>query len=132
VEIKKILCALDLSNGDQSVSDLALELARLYQSELSVLHVASKKEGEDWFERESFAVRKMKSLIGSDQDWCKVRYLVENGRASEEILKAVDRHGIDLLVMGHHTHLPVQEAVLGSVALKAIAGSSCPVLVLRS
>jgi nucleotide-binding universal stress UspA family protein len=132
VEIRKILCALDLSRGDQLVGDLALELARLYQSELSLLHVATKKEGQDWFDRESFAVRKMKYLVGPDQDWCKVRYLVENGRPGEEIMKAVERHGIDLLVMGHHTHLPVQEAVLGSVALKAIAGSTCPVLVLRS
>lgn len=132
VEIKKILCAIDLNRGSETVSDLALSLARLYQSELMLLHVAQKNEGADWFERESSGVRKMKTLVAPDQDWCKVQYLVEPGRAEEEILKAVERHGVDIMVMGHHTRLPVQEAVVGSVALKVIAGSACPVLVLRS
>jgi nucleotide-binding universal stress UspA family protein len=132
IAIRKVLCALDLDRGSKKVADLALSLARLYQSELIVVHVTHKKEAADWFEREAASLAVMKHLISPNQDWCSSRYLVEAGRPEEEILKAVERHGIDLIVMGHHSHLPIQEAVVGSVALKVIAGSACPVLVLRS
>ena len=131
VEIKRILCPVDLNRGSESITELALSLAKLYQSELTMLHVANKKEG-DWFERESSGIKKMKVLVNPDQEWCKVRYMIENGRPDEEILKVVEREGIDLIVMGHHSHLPAQEVVMGSVALKTIAGAACPVLVLRS
>lgn len=132
IGIKKILCALDLGRGSDKVGDLALSLARLYQSELIVIHVSQKQKAADWFEREAASLDVMKTLIAPNQDWCKACYLVEAGRPDEEILKAVERHGIDLIVMGHHSHLPLQEAVVGSVALKTVAGSACPVLVLRS
>ncbi len=60
------------------------------------------------------------------------RFLVEAGNAAQEIVKAVQRHHIDLVIIGHHTKRPVEETVLGSVAIRIVAEARCPVLVIRS
>ena len=53
------------------------------------------------------------------------------GQIPEEIQKYVQKHGIDLIVMGSHGHTALRNLVLGSVATKILATTSVPVLIVR-
>lgn len=53
------------------------------------------------------------------------------GEIPEEIQKYVEKHAIDLIVMGSHGHTALRNLVLGSVATKILASTSVPVLIVR-
>lgn len=133
VEIRRILCAMELEPSDMKVKDLALSLARDFQSETYLLHVAREVDGQDWFEQERASLTRMKQLVDTKkEDLCKKEFIVEAGTPSERIIYAVKRFGIDLLVMGHHGRPSTENPALGSVARRVVSDSECPVLVYRS
>jgi nucleotide-binding universal stress UspA family protein len=47
------------------------------------------------------------------------------------IARCVDRHGVDLVVMGTHGRRGMRRMVLGSVAERFVRHSPCPVLLVR-
>jgi nucleotide-binding universal stress UspA family protein len=57
-----------------------------------------------------------------------VRRMVLSGVPAEEILKYIERAGIDLVVMATHRRREVAKAVLGSVAEEVIRKSPVPVM----
>jgi nucleotide-binding universal stress UspA family protein len=61
-----------------------------------------------------------------------VDYLIRDGDASEEILRAADEVDADLIVVGTHGRSGVDRLVCGSVAESVMERSSRPVLVVRS
>jgi nucleotide-binding universal stress UspA family protein len=133
VRIHRILCAMELEPSDAKVMDLAVSLARTFGSEITFLHVARESDGQDWFEQEAISTRTMKRLVTMEtDDSLKKEFIVDSGRPAERILYAVERYGIDLLVMGHHGRLLKDEPALGSVAKRVVSDSACPVLVYRS
>ena len=133
VNIQRILCAVDFEPNSKRIAAFALDLARTYASQIDFLHIARKEEGTDWFQKEKRAVQLMRELVRPEQEeWCTARFLVEAGEPGMEILKAVQRHGIDLVILGHHTRKPVEEYLLGSVAKRVIPAVACPALIIRS
>lgn len=133
VQIRRILCAMELEPSDNKVVSLAISLARNFGSEILFLHVARDADGQDWFEQEKVSLRKMKELVNSEKEnGCPKEFIVEAGKPAERITYAVERYGIDLLVMGHHSPGSREEPVLGSVATRVVSNSACPVLVYRS
>ena len=133
VDIKRILCAIDFEPNTERMKDLALSLARTYQSEMLFLHVLTNGGHADLDERKEQVLLKMKELFHPEQeDWCKVEFVVEAGDPAEAITKVTKRHDIDLVIMGHHTRKPIDELFLGSVTKRVVPDSACPVLVVRS
>jgi nucleotide-binding universal stress UspA family protein len=133
VRIHRILCAMELEPSDAKVMELAVSLARNFESEIVFLHVARESDGHDWFEQEAVSTHMMKTLVNPEKEnLCKQAFIVESGRPAERIMYAVERYGIDLLVMGHHGRLAKDEPALGSVAKRVVSDSACPVLVYRS
>lgn len=157
--IRRILCPLDFNHTALPVQELALSLARSYQSDLFLMHVQEiterkmaysypKKEAhpyELWDseqihledaetrEQKERIISKLKSIADPEnENWCTVHYLASFGHPADEILKAAEANRIDLVVMGHHSRLPLVEAIVGSVTRRVITGSNCPVLVIRS
>ena len=132
IEIKRILCAVDSKPNGLKMLHLALTLARYYQSEIFFFHAAELQEGETWFEEEKFYLEKLKKEVNPEEHWCKVRFLMEAGRPADQIMKAVKRYEIDLVVMGHRDRRPLEPGGLGSVAMQVIAEAGCPVMVLHA
>ncbi|CAN1826429.1 Universal stress protein A-like protein [Linum perenne] len=55
----------------------------------------------------------------------------EIGDPKQAICDAVDKHGIQLLVLGSHSRGPIQRAFLGSVSNYCVHNAKCPVLVVK-
>ena len=56
---------------------------------------------------------------------------IEEQRPFQGILKAAERTGADLIVMGSHGHRGLDRLILGSQASKVLSLSSVPVLVVK-
>ena len=124
--IRKILCAVEPAQMiNLKRIHMALSLARAYLATLVFFQVRESVEQEATLEE-------LKELMQPEkEEWCKVEYAAERGHPRDEILKAIDTHGADLLVIGHHVRRPGALEVLGSVAFRVIPQSPCPVLVVR-
>ncbi len=84
-----------------------------------------------WYESESRKVLKPAVLMlqqgGLDPAWHS-----RVGSAAVEITDWVERHPVDLIVMGSHGHTALKGLVFGSVTQKVLANSTVPVLALRT
>ena len=60
-----------------------------------------------------------------------VNTIVRSGNASEEILKAVEELGVDLLAMSTHGRSGLRRLAFGSITDKVLHGASIPVLMVR-
>jgi nucleotide-binding universal stress UspA family protein len=130
VEIRRILCAVDFEPENADVIRMGLKVARRYRSELRMFHSTEASYLTEQLEEVSGKLRKL--IDPETEPWCTVTFSVRAGMPSDQILRAIEEEGIDLLVMGHHTRKPAEELLLGSVAKRVIAGSQCPVLVVRT
>ncbi|MGE0511341.1 MAG: universal stress protein, partial [Acidimicrobiia bacterium] len=54
---------------------------------------------------------------------------IRSGHVGHELLAAADEVGADLIVLGHRSHGPVRDAILGSVASSTVHHSRRSVLV---
>ena len=61
----------------------------------------------------------------------KAEFLAQTGEPAEHIAALADKGKFDLLVMGSHGHGALGNVLLGSVATRAMARSSTPVLLVR-
>jgi len=131
LRFKRILCPLDLESANQPICDLALQLARNYGSEIVFAHFV--RDSIRWPEQEQACVEKLTQFIDPDlMSGVAAQKIVVPGDPAAEILETVQRMDIDLVVMGHHTRMPLEEYFMGSVAKTVVTESECPVLVVRS
>ena len=131
VVLRRIVCAVDLS--ERSVPSLkeALQLARLHRSELLVVHVA-----EQWFASTDSARRKVTDAFlalrrHADRETltAPVRWIVAHGNPAIELARFIRRTNADLAVVG--AALPSFSAgVVGTVAHAILRTTACPVLVI--
>lgn len=133
IRLRRILCAVDLQPNNKRIIKFASGVAATYKSEMYFLHVNRVVDGLDWFIKEDRLLKRLHELAAPVQNQLnETHFLIESGQPSTEILKAIERHGIDLVIMGHHTRKPVEEYLLGSVTKGVIPDAACPVLVVRS
>lgn len=58
--------------------------------------------------------------------------LLAEGDPANEIIRAAQEHGYDLIVVGHRGLSPVKAFLLGSVSSRIVSHAPCSVLVVRS
>ena len=141
--IKKILCAVDLSDVSGQVAQYAAMQAKWAEAQVVLMYVApALNQYSDTemplaiiknfiSERMEHAEKSMPLLLASHFEGVDTTTLVVAGYAPDSILEAVRDQHVDMVVMGTHGRRGVQAVVFGSVAEKVIKQCPVPVLVIR-
>lgn len=151
-EIKKILWPTDLSESSARALPLVTSLSQKYGAEVHLLFVAEDisqvvnfygqdhpgpvEEFRDWIVKK--ATERMDRLCEKELGGCpQYKRVISVGDPAQEILRYVEKEGIDIVVMathGHgwesHSHLPGQ-MVFGGVSEEVVKNSPVPVLTVR-
>jgi nucleotide-binding universal stress UspA family protein len=136
---RKILVGYDGSEAARKAFDTALELAAKDGAELYVLSVARLPDVADDVETEAVIensrnhhrrmLAELKSAVAAKG--VKVHYEVAAGHPAEQIIYDADRHGVDLIVVGHRGRSKFARLLLGSVSKQVVQYADRPVLVVR-
>ena len=150
-QIKKILCATDLSKNSSYAFLYATDLARRHDARIVILHAIEpiptraeayanltdekkRKQQEETIEDIKKLLlgfcKKAETQIGSPCVELVSKILVPRGHPPEEILNAADEEGCDLIVLGTHGKGFLRQTFLGSVAGKVLERSRKPVFII--
>ncbi|MFM0456126.1 universal stress protein [Paraburkholderia nemoris] len=144
---KDILVALDGSNASKGALKEAIRMAKLADGTMTVVYVLDRfamfaySANYDQFAMvEALRAEGDRILANANKDAtegnvaCKVA-IAETDNISEDIasclLRYVQGHDVDLVVMGTHGRRGIQRMKLGSVAERFLRFSTCPVLLVR-
>jgi universal stress protein A len=143
--IRRLLHPSDFSPASRGAFAKAVDLARENGAELVLLHVRSlvmpimgdgymspqTYEELERADREAIA-KQMKRLVADAQRrGVRVRSLIAEGVAHEQIVRAARRQKADMIVMGTHGRTGMSKLFLGSVAGRVVSMAPCPVLTVR-
>ena len=138
IEIKQILCPVDLSAQSRHALNHAVMLAQWYQAKVMALEVI-------WTPLPPFPMNPVSPVIRSDQlegyaddlrrfveashpAGIEVSTAIQEGPVVRRILDQASRMPADLIVMGTHGTSGVEHLVLGSITEKVLRQAFCPVL----
>ena len=143
VTIKKILCAVDLSDHSAQVAEYAALFASKCDAEVEVVYVAHTLSQYTGFkvpqsdihsfvgEIVSGAQASMNAFVAQHFEGIKATGEVMVGYASDEILGKAKKDNVDLIIMGTHGRKGIDRILFGSVAEKVVKNSEVPVLTIR-
>jgi nucleotide-binding universal stress UspA family protein len=139
---KKILVPIDIDYQKTAaiVYQNALQLAKLGQAEIRLVSVmpgfsmpivASYIPDEV---RKQTKERLKLALETFIKDYCRepVEYVLKSGKNWEEIVKAADKWGADLIVVYHNRRREVNEVFSNSCSQRVMENANCSVLRLRN
>lgn len=142
IQIRRILCPIDLSECSRHALDHALAIAHWYDSAVTILHVMPKvPAGAHVSAVEGFppvaippassddvlvAVRQFAHVDA--RTGVSTELLTRDGDVVAEILALAGTMPADLLVLGTHGRAGFERLALGSVAEKVLRRAACPVL----
>ena len=145
MRIERVLCAVDFSEPSQEAARFAVDVARQYGAELTLLHVYA-VPGYAYPEGVMVAAPDVMTDVLAEIDrslevWKKeaqargalnVRTATRQGAAASEIVRYAEEQDIDLIVVGTHGRGGLAHVLLGSVAEKVVRRAPCPVLTVRA
>lgn len=142
-EIKKILCAVDLSDHSKAVAAHAVMLAKAFNAEVLVVYTAPSLSQYVGFHVppntiENFvgeivtgAEKSMQAFVQENFSGVEARGQVLIGYAAEEILNRAHEEKVDVIVMGTHGRKGIDRILFGSVAEKVVKNADMPVYTIR-
>jgi nucleotide-binding universal stress UspA family protein len=147
-KIKKILYATDLSKNSAYAFYYAVDMAKKHDAEIIILHTieplpasafgtstdkAEHSQQEVSMEVIRSRLRKFCEKVDEKNSLSCVtlvtKILVQVGYPPEEILKAADEEGCDLIVLGSHGKGFLRQTFLGSVSGSVLARARKPVFI---
>jgi nucleotide-binding universal stress UspA family protein len=144
LELKRILCPIDFSEGSSRSLHYAVAIARWYHAPVTVLHVADARADVPVDPPFGVLPRGAAVLAPAETErlldvvstfagagshrGVVLEPMVRSGRASVEILEAAADVAADLIVLGTHGHSGFDRLVLGSVTEKILRKARCCVL----
>jgi nucleotide-binding universal stress UspA family protein len=145
MQLRKVAVGVDFSEESEHALEQAALIAKRFDSELVVLHVGavappatrsllpSVRVWERIVDQQAAEERvKIKAVADRlTKEGLKASHLCIDGDPAEELAKATDDLGADLLVVGTHGHTGAKLFLLGSVAQRAVRRARCDVLVCR-
>ena len=142
-DIKKILCAVDLSEHSKDVAEYAVLLAKGLNASVVVVYTAPSLSQYVGFHVPPNTIENFVGEIVSGAEKSMESFVAENfagvtatgkvliGYAAEEILTRANDEGADLIVMGTHGRKGIDRILFGSVAEKVVKNADMPVLTVR-
>lgn len=137
--------ATDLSSGSLPALRQAVALARRWRARVILLHVMTPPSP---FVSEGLPPASYDELLAHARQASKRRLaaalarvrrtgvvasaVFAEGLPANEVLRAAQRQGADLLVLGTHGRTGLRRALMGSVAERVVSQARCPVLTVRS
>ena len=137
---KKILIALENGPADETILPHVAELAKRFNSELLLLHVADGWAARNFNKLELAESEEMKDDRAylekiADQfrhDGLSVEAILALGNPPNEILKAAQAGNCDLIAMGSHGHRLFGDLFHGSTITEVRHRTLIPILVVRA
>lgn len=129
---RHILCATDLSPAAERGIAIALQLTKLSNGTLDVLHVIP-KDGERSAETPEEMVRRLCSSVehldaAGAQQLCSPQAFVEEGKVHERIMDHLRQDAMDLLILGVRKSSEMSFLARSTGAFRIITDAPCPVL----
>ncbi len=143
MEIRKIMCAVDLSEDSKPVARFAASIAETLGASVLVIYAAPSLSQYVGFHVppntiETFvdeiitgAEQNMKAFVEENFKGVEAEGKVLVGYASEEILRHATEDNCDLVIMGTHGRKGFDRILFGSVAEKVVQNSPVPVMTVR-
>jgi len=143
LRFKRILVPTDFGRGADAALDTAIELAREFGATVVLMHAYGVASYDylataglataDYVTALEHAARDaLKSAVAARKDAdVPIASALYCGVPWEQVLVAIEQHGIGLVIMGTHGRRGFARALLGSVAEKVVRFSPVPVLTLR-
>ncbi|NLD35636.1 MAG: universal stress protein [Desulfatiglans sp.] len=139
---KKILCTTDLSEPSYEGISAAAIIAETLPAELILIHVvppvfhggstlapAGFDAREYYEEMKEIAKNNLEEHIKKQiPKEIKVKILIKEGNAPDQIVKTAEKEDVDLIVMATHGWTGWRRFIFGSVAEKVVRLSTIPVL----
>jgi nucleotide-binding universal stress UspA family protein len=142
-EIKKILCAVDLSEHSKAVAEYATLLATTHKAKVIVVYTAPSLSQYVGFHVPPNTIENFVGEIVTGAEKSMEDFVAEHfagvdstshvlvGYAAEEILNRARDEGVDIIVMGTHGRKGIDRILFGSVAEKVVKNAGMPVLTIR-
>lgn len=134
----KILIPLDASRTDRAIVDHIRPIAKLMQSRVVLLHVATGWAAQ-WFGGNAVSpeVDEDKAYLESVRaefmaDGIPAETELAFGDPAREIVRWIHLHGCDLVAMSTHGHRALADVFLGTTAIRVQHHVKVPVLLLRA
>ena len=143
MNVRKIMCAVDLSEDSKPIATYTAKMAKALGAKVLVIYAAPSLSQYVGFhvppntietfvdEIISGADENMKAFVEENFQGVEAEGKVLVGYASEEILRHSVEDGCDLIVMGTHGRKGIDRILFGSVAEKVVQNSTIPVLTVR-
>ena len=143
MNVRKIMCAVDLSEDSKPIATYTAKMAKALGAKVLVIYAAPSLSQYVGFhvppntietfvdEIISGADENMKAFVEANFQGVEAEGKVLVGYASEEILRHSVEDGCDLIVMGTHGRKGIDRILFGSVAEKVVQNSTIPVLTVR-
>jgi nucleotide-binding universal stress UspA family protein len=134
-----ILVAIDGSKSSKRAFEKAIFLSKKCEGSLHILHVVTCDLGGDSaivFDLLDQVKTNAASMLEdyrkeADKNGIPVKIMMHQGDPAQIILELSKKEKYDLIIMGTRGRTAFQELLLGSVSLKVIHHSSCPVMVVQ-
>jgi len=142
---RRILHPSDFSSASRAAFRKAIDMAKASRAELLLLHVVSPVvpvPGDGYVSPEMYdqlsassrawAQKRLDSLVAqAKKSRARVKGVILEGAASDEIVRFARARRVELIVMGTHGRKGIAKLFVGSVADRVVAAATCPVLTVR-
>ena len=138
---RHILVPVDFEACSQKALELATDLALAFDAKLTIFHAwetpayayaGAYVSPAVWDAIEQAARRQLETTLAKVRERLpRAEAALVCGPPAAEILAAVEKLKVDLVVIGTHGRRGMSRVLLGSVAEKVVRGSAVPVLSLR-
>ncbi|OEU51106.1 MAG: hypothetical protein BA872_09130 [Desulfobacterales bacterium C00003060] len=145
-EIRKVLFPCDLTENSLKVLPYVLSVSEKCDSMIYLLHVVQDlhKWGKGYIPHGSMDVFQKQALEGAEkaldsffeesalgEHISSFQKRIVSGDPANEILKAVESEGIDMVVMGTHGRKGLEHTIFGSVAENVVKRAPVPVMIVN-